>query len=163
MKPDHAIDSSKLGVIIVVTVAESYDVLVGGVVLYLMGFQMDYWTETMAYRLGWQSRDGRMSQVLVRFIYGVRPRGSPLKVLALVAGFNGMVTWPSDLLEGNILAIDTSVYEDIEEVSSFVATVSSSLDVPLWRLRGVLWQDVDRLVSQACREAFVSMEEEEVP
>jgi hypothetical protein len=84
-------------------------------------------------------------------------------VLALVAGFNGMVTWPSDLLEGNILAIDTSVYEDIEEVSSFVATVSSSLDVPLWRLRGVLWQDVDRLVSQACREAFVSMEEEEVP
>ncbi len=42
MRPNQATDSSKLGVIIVVTVAESYDVLVGGVVLYPMGFQMDY-------------------------------------------------------------------------------------------------------------------------
>jgi hypothetical protein len=50
-------------------------------------------------------------------------------------------------LEGNILAIDTLVYEDIERVSSFVAIVSSSLDVPLWRLNGVLRQDADRLVS----------------
>ncbi len=42
MRPDHATDSSRLGVIVVVTVAKSYDVLVGGVVLYPMGFQMDY-------------------------------------------------------------------------------------------------------------------------
>jgi hypothetical protein len=42
MKPDHAIDSSRLGVIAIVTTTESYDVLVGGVVLYHMGFQMDY-------------------------------------------------------------------------------------------------------------------------
>jgi hypothetical protein len=48
-RSDHATDSSRLGVTIVVTAAESYDVLVGGVVLYLMGFQMDYWTETSAY------------------------------------------------------------------------------------------------------------------
>jgi hypothetical protein len=65
-----------------------------------------------------------MSHVLVRFLYGVRPRGSPLEVLASIVGFSGMVTWPGDLLEGNILAIDTLVYEDIEEVFSFVATVS---------------------------------------
>ncbi len=52
-------------------------------------------------------------------------------MLASVVGFSGVVTWPDDLLEGNISAIDTSIYEDIEEVSSFVATVSSSLDVPL--------------------------------
>ncbi|CAM6036937.1 unnamed protein product, partial [Sphagnum compactum] len=95
--------------------AESYDVLVGGAVLYPMGFQMDYWTEVATYRPGWQSGDGRMSQVLVRFISGVRPRGSPPKVLASVAGFSGVVTWPGDLLEGNISAIDTSVYKDIEE------------------------------------------------
>ncbi len=74
----------------------------------------------------------------VRFISGVRPGGSPLEVLASIAGFSGMVTWPGDLLEGNISAVDTPVYEDIEEVSSFVATVSSSLDVPLWRSSGVL-------------------------
>jgi len=42
MKPDHVTDSSRLGVIAVVTAAKSYDVLVGGAVLYPMGFQMDY-------------------------------------------------------------------------------------------------------------------------
>jgi hypothetical protein len=67
------------------------------------------------------------------------------------------------LLEGNISAIDTPVYEDIEEISSFVVAVSSSLDVPFWRSNGVLRQDADRLVSQAWREAFVPVEEEEVP
>jgi hypothetical protein len=84
-------------------------------------------------------------------------------VLALVVGFSGVVTWPGDLLEGNISTIDISIYKDIKQVSSFVATVSSSLDVPLWRSSGVLWQDVDHLVSQAWREAFVPVEEEEVP
>jgi len=38
MRPDHAIDSSRLGVIVVVTTTESYDLLVGGVVLYPIGF-----------------------------------------------------------------------------------------------------------------------------
>jgi len=80
-----------------------------------------------------------MSQVLARFISGVRPRGSPLEVLASIAGFSGVVTWLGDLLEGNISAINIPVYEDIEEVSSFVATLSSSLDVPLWHSSGVLW------------------------
>jgi len=41
--------------------------------------------------------------------------------------------------------------------------MSSSLDVPLWHSSGVLWQDADCLVSQARREAFVPVEEEEVP
>jgi hypothetical protein len=83
--------------------------------------------------------------------------------LASIVSFSGVVTWPGDLLEGNISAIDTPIYKDIEEVSSFVATVSSSLDVPLWRSSGVLRQDADRLVSQAWREAFMLVEEEEVP
>jgi hypothetical protein len=112
-----------------------------------MSFQMDYWMEVAANRPGWQSGDGRMSQVHVRFIFGVRLRRSPPKVLALVVDFSGVVIWPGDLLEGNISAIDTLVYEDIEEVSSFVAIVSSSLDVPLWRSSGVLRHDVDHLVS----------------
>jgi len=66
-------------------------------------------------------------------------------------------------LEGNISTIDTPIYEDIKEVSSFVATMSSSLDVPLWHSSGVLRQDADRLVSQAWHEVFVLVEEEEVP
>jgi hypothetical protein len=42
MKPNHVINSSKLGMTVIVTAAELYDVLVGSVVLYPMGFQMDY-------------------------------------------------------------------------------------------------------------------------
>jgi hypothetical protein len=38
MKPDHVTNSSRLGVTTVVTAAESYDVLIGGAVLYPMGF-----------------------------------------------------------------------------------------------------------------------------
>jgi hypothetical protein len=38
MRLDDATDSSRLGMTAIVTVAESYDVLVGGVVLYPMGF-----------------------------------------------------------------------------------------------------------------------------
>jgi hypothetical protein len=53
MKPDHAINSSRLGMTVVVIAVESYDVLIGGVMLYLTGFQMDYWTETTTYRPGW--------------------------------------------------------------------------------------------------------------
>ncbi len=67
----------------------------------------------------------------MRFISRVRPRGSPPKVLALVASFNGMVTWPNDLLEGNISPIDIQVYKDIKEVFNFVVVMFSSLDVPL--------------------------------
>jgi hypothetical protein len=154
MKSDHVTDSSRLKMTVVITTTESYDVLVGDVVLYLMGFQMDYWTKTMAYQPGWQSKDGQMSQVPVRFISWVRPGGSPPKVLASIAGFSGMVIWPSDLLEGNILAIDTPIYEDIEEVSSFVTIVSSSLNVPFWHSSGVLQQDADHLVSQAWHGGF---------
>ncbi len=42
MRSDHATNSSRLGVIILVIVVESYDVLLGGAMLYLMGFRMDY-------------------------------------------------------------------------------------------------------------------------
>jgi hypothetical protein len=49
MRLNHAIDSSKLGMTVVVIVAKSYDVFVGGAVLYPMGFQMDYWMETTTY------------------------------------------------------------------------------------------------------------------
>jgi hypothetical protein len=38
MRPDHATDNSRLGMTNIVTTAESYDVLVGGFVLYPMGF-----------------------------------------------------------------------------------------------------------------------------
>ncbi len=61
MKLDHVTNSSRLGVTVVVIAAESYDVLIRGAMFYPMGFHMDYWIKTMAYRPGWQSEDGRMS------------------------------------------------------------------------------------------------------
>jgi hypothetical protein len=41
-----------------VTNNTSYDVLVGGIVLYLIGFVLDFLEEIVLYRLRWQSRDG---------------------------------------------------------------------------------------------------------
>jgi len=38
MRSDHATNNSRLGTITVVATVESYDILVGGVVLYSMGF-----------------------------------------------------------------------------------------------------------------------------
>ncbi|OAE34650.1 hypothetical protein AXG93_4034s1030 [Marchantia polymorpha subsp. ruderalis] len=141
-------------------VPESYDVLVGGTVLYLMGFWMDYWTETVAYRPGWQSGDGHMSELPVRFISAARPLGSA--ILASVAGFSGVLTWPDDLLEGNRSSDDTLVYEDVEEVMSFAAAVSSSLDVPLWSSCHALQLEANRLVKKAWSEASLPAEAERV-
>jgi hypothetical protein len=52
MKLDHVTNSSRLGVTALVTTVELYNVLIRSVVLYPMGFQMDYWIETTAHRLG---------------------------------------------------------------------------------------------------------------
>ena len=69
-KPDDVMDSSAIKVQAVVTKAESYDVLVGATILYPMGFQMDYWSETTSYRPGWQAGDGRTATLPTKFIRG---------------------------------------------------------------------------------------------
>ncbi|OAE22875.1 hypothetical protein AXG93_1405s1020 [Marchantia polymorpha subsp. ruderalis] len=63
-----------------------------------------------------KSSGGRLSELPVRFISRDRPLGSSSAVLASVAGFSGVLTWPDDLLEGNMSADDTLVYEDVKEV-----------------------------------------------
>ncbi|PTQ27347.1 hypothetical protein MARPO_0204s0011, partial [Marchantia polymorpha] len=156
------ISVSQFGVRAVVTSAESYDVLVGGAVLYPMEFWMDYWTETAAYRPGWESDDGRMSELPVRFISRDRPLGSSLAVLASIAGFSGVLTWPDDLLEGNRSAEDTPVYEEVEEMVSLAAAVSSSLDVPLWGSCHTLQHEADSLVKKAWSEVSLPAEAERV-
>lgn len=40
-------------------VAMSYDVLIGGAILYPMGCTLDSWKEIVSYILGWQSKDGK--------------------------------------------------------------------------------------------------------
>ncbi|PTQ40682.1 hypothetical protein MARPO_0038s0037 [Marchantia polymorpha] len=162
LRHEHAQDSSQFGVRAVVTSAESYDVLVGGAVLYPMGFRMDYWTETAAYRPSWESGDGRMSELPVRFISQDRPLGSSPAVLASIAGFIGVLTWLDDLLEGNRSAEDTPVYEEVEEMVSLAAAVSSFLDVPVWDSCHALQQEADRLVKKAWSEASLPAEAERV-
>lgn len=53
LRHDYPRDSLQFEVRAVVASVESYDVLVGGAVLYPIGFRMNYWMETATYRLGW--------------------------------------------------------------------------------------------------------------
>ncbi|CAM6122943.1 unnamed protein product [Calypogeia fissa] len=144
--PDHATDSSTMQLTALVTTAESYDVLVGCAVLYPMGFQIDYWTETASFRLGWQSGDGRTVQVPVRFVARPPTGKAPADTLAAVLAFSGVVSWPCELLEGNLHEEDTPVYAKLEEVLSFASLVPSSLDALLWRSTEKLQQHSDEAV-----------------
>jgi hypothetical protein len=58
-------DAGFMKVKAIVIKAKSYDVLVGMMVLYSMGFTLDFWEEIESYRLGWQARDERKAQLLV--------------------------------------------------------------------------------------------------
>jgi hypothetical protein len=58
-------DAGFMKVKAIVIKAKSYDVLVGMMVLYSMGFTLDFWEEIASYRLGWQARDERKAQLLV--------------------------------------------------------------------------------------------------
>jgi len=49
------------------TNATSYDVLVGDIVLYLMGFVLDFWEEIISYNPRWQSRYGHQFQLHVQY------------------------------------------------------------------------------------------------
>ncbi|OAE28207.1 hypothetical protein AXG93_2184s1000 [Marchantia polymorpha subsp. ruderalis] len=48
---------------------------------------------------------------------------------------------------------NTPTYEDVEEIVSLAAKVSTSLDVPLWRSCHELQQKANRLVKKAWSEA----------
>lgn len=85
----------------------------------------------------------------MRSILRAQPLGSSSVVLASTAGFSGVLTWPNDLLEGNMSAEDTPVHEDVEEVVSFAGAVSSSLDVSLCSSCHALQHEADRLVKKA--------------
>jgi hypothetical protein len=68
LNQDDVEDASFMKVKAIVTEAKSYDVLVGSMVLYPMGFTLDFWEETTSYRPGWQAGDGRKASLLARFI-----------------------------------------------------------------------------------------------
>ena len=61
-------DSATIKVKAIATQAESYDVLVGAMVLYPMSLTIDFWNETMSYRLEWQASDRHQAIVHTGFI-----------------------------------------------------------------------------------------------
>lgn len=60
-----------------------------------------------------------------------------------------MLTWPRDLLKGNMLADNTPIYEDVEKVVSFASVVSFFLNLSLFRFCYELQQEAERLVKKA--------------
>ncbi len=85
-------------------------------------------------------------QVPVRFIARPSTGKAPADTFAAVPAFSGVISWPSELLEGNLHAEDTPVYAELEEVLSFASLVPSSLDVPLWRTTEELQRRSDEVV-----------------
>ena len=67
-QPHDVMDSTTIKVKAIATQAESYDVLVDAMVLYPMGFTIDFWNETTAYRPRWQVGNGRQATLPTRFI-----------------------------------------------------------------------------------------------
>jgi hypothetical protein len=61
-------DAGFMKVKAIVTEAKSYDVMVGMMVLYPMGFTLDFWEEIASYRPGWQAGDGHKAQQPARFV-----------------------------------------------------------------------------------------------
>ncbi len=67
VEPQPPQDQSSKQVQVVMTNVTSYDVLIRGVVLYLMGFVFNFWEETISYKLGCQSRDGHQVQLPIQY------------------------------------------------------------------------------------------------
>jgi hypothetical protein len=67
LNPNHPTNQSTIQIQVVVTNPLSYDVLVWGVVLYLMGIAMNFWEEIISYRLGWQLGYGCHTQLQVQY------------------------------------------------------------------------------------------------
>jgi hypothetical protein len=95
--PKDQIDETTLSIPAVVTRAESYDVLVGSVVLYPLEFVLNYWGESVCFQPGWQSGDGRMKQLPSSFF--ISPKNRRIGGVSTLAAFAALsdLTCPGDL------------------------------------------------------------------
>jgi hypothetical protein len=80
---------------VIVTNVMSYDVSMGGAMLYPMG--LTYEKEIMSYSLGWQSRDDKNIHHLIHFI-GKKPLSQNNMMPHLVTLF-GIVSFQGEFLE----------------------------------------------------------------
>jgi hypothetical protein len=76
----------------------SYDVLVGGVVLYPLGVTIDFWEEIAYYFACWQTRTSYKVSLPMRFIKGKLGKSNKSIMLARFSSLpHGL-----ELLEGNV-------------------------------------------------------------
>lgn len=59
LRPNDVMDVPTIKINAVITQGESFEVLVGAIVLYPMDFTLDFWNEMASYRCGWRDGDGR--------------------------------------------------------------------------------------------------------
>jgi hypothetical protein len=98
VNPNKPVDYINVQARAMVTHAMSYDVFVGGVVLYPLGVMFDFWEETAYYHLGWQIKTSIKASLLMRFIKGQSGKSNKLTMLARFLGLpHGL-----ELLEGNV-------------------------------------------------------------
>jgi hypothetical protein len=65
LNPNHPTNQLSIWVQAMVTNVISYDVLIKGVVLYLVGFVLDFWEKNVSYNPRWPSWNGFQGQLLV--------------------------------------------------------------------------------------------------
>ena len=158
VQPKHTSDSSTMEVRAVLAGADSYDVLIGGAVLYPMGFDLDYWRERVSYRPGWRDGDGRESYLPARFTGFV---AGPRDTVPVTHACSGVILHHQDLLE------DVPEEDEIMEASLALQrgvrfSSSSGEDSPLWGTEQQLRDSATRLVDEAWREISIPQPEESV-
>jgi len=68
ISPNKLVNYNIVQVQVVVTHVTSYDLLVGGVVLYPLGVTIDFWEETTYYYLNWEIGSNQKTSLPVKFI-----------------------------------------------------------------------------------------------
>jgi hypothetical protein len=153
-------DASFMKVKAIVMDAKSYDVLVGTIVLYPMGFTLDFWEEIASYRPGWQAGDGRKAQLPAQFVR-VFTRN-----LADLYAFSGYVD--ADLssvredFDGNACATHVEgeapvIARDSESIKVYQPGVEAA-----WSTISQLREAAELVIQEAWQESLLPRMEEEI-
>jgi hypothetical protein len=131
INPNKFLDYTIVWTHAMVTRATLYDVLVGGIILYLLGVTLDFWEETTHYWLRWQTWNSCKVFLPIFFIRDHARKSTKSIMLARFLGLpNGF-----DLLEGNIHGQDMALSSELEMlcVSGRLSIHASPLDpTPPW-------------------------------
>jgi len=98
VNPNKPIDYIIVQARVVLTHVTSFDVLVGGVVLYPLRVTIDFWEETAYYCPRWQTRARHKASLPMKFIGGQVGKS---KKSTMLGGFSGL-PHGLELLENNI-------------------------------------------------------------